>query len=227
MTTEQAREFSEQLVAEHFGRHSNSAKAFELSKDGPKYSRMKKQAVLDKLIATPPVWSDPDYRKRFDPVQKSEADLRLLADAALCADAQKYFGPDHSTGGADNVSTLAAKRPDYWRQVRSCAIAKGFIEDRPVQPVPEPKPKSQFFRLSDEIADQAGLPHGYMCNADSLGTILKVLVETKERKAEADALAAKTQDQLDRDRAADESAATFGRLLEINRAHSAKQNTTE
>jgi hypothetical protein len=207
MTTEQAREFSEQVVAEHFGRHSNSAKAFELSKDGPKYSRMKRQAVLDKLIAPPPVWADPDYRKRFDPVQLPEETLRLLADAKLCEDAVTYYGGGQSSGGTDTVSKLATERPDYYKRVRACAIAKGFIEDRPAQPAPKPKPVNEFTVVPDEVCDAAGLPHGYQTTASGLASIQRIIKEVAEVKATADA-------QAKRDAANDSSVATFGHVRE-------------
>jgi hypothetical protein len=210
--------------SKYFGKHANGKLAQELFKDNrPEYERRRLLAEQDGLISPRPVWADVNYRKRFDPPQPSEETLRLLADAELSADAVKYYGGGPSNGSKDTVSKLAQENPEHYKRVRACAIAKGFIEDRPAQPVPEPKPQSQFFRLSDEVADQAGLPHGHMCNADGFEKVLKVIEEVRDQKRKAEELAAKTTAQLERDAAVDKSVAKFGRLLDLNREISTKQ----
>src|SRR5882757_5382355 len=214
-------------AARFFGSKPDSKGANELFKSNPtEYRRLKEIALGEGLIVRQ-VWQDPEYRRRFDPVQKSEETLRLLADADLCGDAMKYYGGGQSSGGTDTVSKLAAERPDYYKRVRACAIAKGFIEDRPVQPTPEPKPVSQFVTVSDADCDAAGLPHGYQATASGLETIQRVIKEVAEAKAKADKLAATTAEKMARDAAVDESVAQFGRLLEINREIDAKQRERE
>src|ERR1700687_3932376 len=193
-----------------FGRHANGRMAQELYKNNrPEYERRRAEAERDGLLAPKPVWADPDYRRRFDPVQKSEETLRLLADEALCADAQKYYGSGASTGGTDTVSKLATEQPDYYRKVRACAVAKGFIEDRPTQPAPKPKPVNDFTVVPDDVCLAAGLPLGYKTTASGLETIQRGIKEAAEVKPTADA-------QAKRDAAIDESLSTVGAIRETN-----------
>ncbi len=200
-----------------FGRHANGRMAQELFKNNPaEYARRRAEAERDGLLAPRPVWQDPDYRKRFDPVQKSEETLRLLADAPLCADAVKYYGSGASTGGTDTVSRLATEQPDYYKRVRACAIAKGFIEDRPAQPTPEPKPTSQWVTVPDDECDAAGLPRGYKTNQSGLELVKRIIKETAEAKAQAERDAQVAAERLARDAAVDASLSTVGAIRETH-----------
>jgi hypothetical protein len=206
-----------------FGKHADGRLAMQLFNTNPtEYARRRQEAERDGLLAPKPEWANPDYRKKFDPVQKSEADLRLLADAALCADAMKYYGSGPTTGGTDTLSRLAQENPERYKQVRACAIAKNLIEDRPAQPTPEVKPASQWIVVPDADCDKAGLPHGYQTTASGLATIHRVIKEVADKKAEAERLAATSAEKLARDAAVDESVAQFGRMLEFNREHAQK-----
>jgi hypothetical protein len=197
-----------------FGKHADARMAQELFKNNrPEYNRRRAEAERDGLLAPKPVWADPDYRKRFDPVQKSEADLRLLADAPLVADAMKYYGSGPSSGGTDTLSRLAQENPERYKQVRACAIAKNLIEDRPAQPMPEVKPASQWTVVPDADCDACGLPRGYRTNQSGLETIRRVVQEVAAVKATADAQA---KAQAERDHKTDESVATFGSLRETD-----------
>jgi len=206
----------------YFGNNSDSKAATELMKLNPtEYKRRKELALSEGLIARSECLN-PNIRDRWNPRQFSAEELQILAEEPE-SETSKYFGASAIYGAADGLQTMALEDNPRYQRLRQAAQLRGKIETRPSQPVPQPKPVNQFFPLSDELADQAGLPRGYQCNAQGLETVLKVIVEVKERKAEAERLAAKTQAQLERDRIADESAAEFGRLLEFNREHAQKQ----
>jgi hypothetical protein len=211
------------LAAKYFGKNPDSKGASELMKRSPsEYHRLKELALAEGHIARSE-HLNPNYRDKFNPRQFSQDELTLLAEVPE-SETAKFYGNGAIFGAAALLSKMSTEEPERYNRLRRAAQLRGQIETRPSQPVPQPKPVSQFFKLSDEIASQAGLPIGFETNADGLATILKVVLEVKERKAQADAQAAKTQAQLERDKAADESAAEFGRLLEINREHAAKQS---
>jgi len=200
-----------------FGKHANGRMAQELFKNNPaEYARRRAEAERDGLLAPRPVWADPNYRDRFNPKQHSEETLRHLADAALCADAVKYYGSGASTGGTDTVSKLAAEQPDYYRKVRACAVAKGFIEDRPAQPTPEVKPASQWIVVPDEECDACGLPRGYRTTQSGLEMVKRVIKETAEAKAQAERDAQVAAERLARDAAIDASLSTVGAIRETH-----------
>jgi hypothetical protein len=206
----------------YFGNKSDSKAATELMKSNPtEYKRRKELALSEGLIARSECLN-PNIRDRWNPKQFSAEELQILAEVPE-SDTAKYFGAGAMYGAATALQEMAEKDNPRYQRLRRAAQLRGQIETRPSQPIPTPKPVSQFFKLSDEIADQAGLPRGFETNASGLETILKVVLEVKERKAVAAAQAAKTAAQLERDAAADESAAEFGRLLEFNRAHAQKQ----
>jgi len=125
----------------------------------------------------------------------------------------KFYGNGAIFGAASALQKMSTEEPERYKSLRRAAQLRGQIETRPSQPAPAPKPVSQFFKLSDELCREAGLPIGYECNEAGLATVLKVVLEVKERKAAADAPAARTAAQLERDRIADESVAQFGRCL--------------
>jgi hypothetical protein len=214
-------------AATYFGRGSNSKAANDLMKSNPaEYKRLKEVALADGRLDRSE-HLNPNIRDRWNPKQFSAEELQILAEVPE-SDTAKYFGAGAIFGAATDLQKMAQEDALRYQRLRQAAQLRGKIETRPSQPTPQPKPVNQFFKLSDELADQAGLPRGYETNQVGLATVLKVVLEVKERKAEAERAAAKTAAQLERDRKADESAAEFGRLLEYNRQHAAaKQTTTE
>jgi hypothetical protein len=213
-------------AAMYFGRGSNSKAANDLMKSNPtEYARLKEVALADGRLARKD-YQDPNYRRRFDPRQFTQEELTILAEVPE-SETAKFYGNGAIFGAAALLSKMSVEEPERYNSLRHAAQLRGQIETRPSQPTPQPKPTNNFFRLSDELADKANLPHGYQCNADGLATVLKVIEDRRQQKIAADALAAKTAAQLERDRAADESAAEFGRLLEINRDLAQKQRERE
>jgi len=206
----------------YFGNKSDSKAATELMKSNPtEYKRRKELALSEGLIARSECLN-PNIRDRWNPKQFSAEELTILAEEPE-SETSKYFGASAIFGAADALQKMAQENNPRYQRLRQAAQLRGKIETQPSQPVPTPKPVSQFFKLSNELADQAGLPRGYETNQVGLATVLKVVLEVKERKAAAAAQAAKSAAQLERDRIADESAAEFGRLLEVNREIAAKQ----
>jgi len=209
-------------AATYFGRGSNSKAAHDLMKSNPtEYKRLKEISIADGRLDRS-AHLNPNVRDRWNPRQFTQEELTLLAEVPE-SDTAKYFGAGAIFGAATALQKMAQEDALRYQRLRQAAQLRGKIETRPSQPTPQPKPVNQFFKLSDELADQAGLPHGYETNQVGLATVLKVVLEVKEKRAEAERLAAKSAAQLERDRKADESAAEFGRLLEANR----KQTTTE
>jgi hypothetical protein len=212
--------------SKYFGNKSDSKAATELKTINPtEYAFRKELAIAEGLIARS-AHLNPNIRNRWNPKQFSAEELTLLAEEPE-SETSKYFGASAIFGAATALQTMAANDNPRYERLRRAAQLRGKIETRPSQPAPTPKPVNQFFKLSDELADQAGLPRGYETNEAGLATVLKVVLEVKERKAAAAAQAAKSEAQLARDKAADESAAEFGRLLEVNRELAAKQRERE
>jgi hypothetical protein len=213
------------LAAKYFGKNPDSKGASELMKRSPsEYRRIKEIALAQGLIVRQ-VYQDPDYRKRFDPVQLSEEALRLRATVPL-AEVQSYYCGT-SAGAAKNLSTLAKEDPERYRLIKSAAIAWEVIPPQAMPTAPEPKPVSEFVTVPDTDCDAVGLAHGYQTNANGLKTIQRVIKEVADKKMAEEKLASTTAEKIARDAAVDESVAQFGRLLQINREHSAKQREAE
>jgi hypothetical protein len=210
----------------YFGPTSSSKEATKLEKTNPtEYKRRKELAIAEGLIARSE-HLNPNYRDKFNPRQFTQEELTLLAEVPE-SETAKFYGSTAQHNAAALLSKMSSEEPERYNSLRRSAQLRGQIETRPSLPTPQPKPTNNFFRLSDELADKANLPHGYMCNADGLATVLKVIEDRRQQKIAADALAAKTAAQLARDKAADESAAEFGRLLDQNREMAAKQRERE
>jgi hypothetical protein len=209
------------LAAKYFGKNPDSKGATELMRRSPaEYHRLKEIALAEGLIVRKD-YQDPEYRRRFEPKQFSQDELKILAEIPESETRRFYCNP--SDGGSDTLAKLATERPDYYNKVRASAMLRGLIPSAPIAPQPEPKPTSQFITVSDADCDTANLPRGYKTTAQGLETIKRVVAEVEQKRVEAQQLAAKTAAQLERDRIADESVAEFGRLLEINREHAQKQ----
>jgi len=206
---------------QYFGRNPDSRGATALMKSNPdEYHRIKEIAIAEGLRARSE-HLNPNVRDRWNPKQFTESELQILGQVSEVETKKYYCNP--SAGDSDTLTRLATEQPERYKLVRQSAVLRGLVPATQTPTAPTPKPTSSFFRLSDELADRAGLPHGYQCNADGLATVLKVIEDRKEQKIAAEALAAKTLAQQARDKAADDSAEEFGRLLEINRALAAKQ----
>jgi hypothetical protein len=207
-----------------FGKNADARLATELyNTDKPDYYRRRAQVEKDGLLAPKPVWTDPDYRKRFDPKQFTEDELNILAQIPEDVTTHYYRSP--SSGGSDTLGNLAANpdKQDYYNKVRAAAMLRGLIPSAPIAPQPEPKPASPFVTVPDADCDRAGLPHGYKTTSAGLETVKRVIADVEAKRADAERLAATTAEKLARDAAVDESVAQFGRLLEINREIDAKQ----
>lgn len=217
-------------------KHSK-AECKELLFDGARYNRLKNDPSSKEvakewrrdmeahgLVAPLPEYRREDYRDKFLPKQFTEQELTIIATVPL-SEVEKYYGAGASTGATDTLSKLATERPDYYKQVRAAAILHGKIPNQTVQRTPEPIPsrESEFFTLSDEECDKAGLRRGYRTNAQGHETVKRVIKEVEQKRADAEQLAAKTAAQLERDARIDASTAEFGRLLDFNRDLSAKQ----
>jgi hypothetical protein len=178
------------------------------------YRRLKEVALANGRLARSE-YLNPNVRDRWSPKQFSAEELQLLAEVPE-SESAKYYGAGAIFGAAALLSKMSTEEPERYISLRRVAQLRGQIETRPSQPIPEPKPANPFFELSDEIADQAGLPRGYQTNADGLTRVLKVILEVKERKAAAAAQAAKSTQQLELDRLIDSSVADYGRVLTKN-----------
>ena len=208
-------------AARYFGRGSNSKAANDLMKSNPtEYARLKEVALADGRLARSE-HLDPNIRDPWNPRQFSAEELQILGQIPESETNRYYRNP--SAGGDDTLSRVAAERPDYYKLLRASAVLRGFVPASQAPAAPEPKPVNPFFTLSDELCVKAGLPRGYQCDQLGLERVVQVIADIADKKREAETLAAKTAEKLERDRKADESAAEFGRLLEINRQHAAKQ----
>jgi len=211
-------------AARFFGKNPDSKGANDLYKSNPaEYRRLKEIALAEGLLARKE-YQNPSYRDKFLPKQFTEQELTIMATVPL-SEVEKYYGAGASTGATDTLSKLATERPDYYKQVRAASILHGKIPNQTVQGTPEPIPsrESEFFTLSDEECDRAGLRRGYRTNAQGHETVKRVIKEVEQKRADAEQLAAKTAAQLERDARIDASTAEFGRLLDFNRDLSAKQ----
>jgi hypothetical protein len=210
-----------------FGKNPDSKGASDLMKESPSEYRRLKEIALGRGLIVRQVYQDPDYRKRFDPKQLTEEQLRLRATISL-AEVQSYYCGT-SAGATNNLSRLATEDPEKYRLIKSAAIAWEVIPPQAMPTAPEPKPVSQFVTVPDADCDKVGLAHGYKTSASGLETIHRVIAEVEAKRVEAEKLAATTAEKLARDAAVDESVAQFGRMLEFNREHAAKQReaTTE
>jgi hypothetical protein len=209
------------LAAKYFGKNPDSKGATELMKRSPsEYRRIKEIALAQGLIVRQ-VYQDPDYRRRFDPVQLSEETIRLRATVPL-AEVQSYYCGT-SAGTAKNLGRLATEDPEKYRLIKSAAIAWEVIPPQAMPTAPEPKPVSQFVTVSDADCDKAGLPHGYQTNASGLETIHRVIAEVEAKRIEAQRLTTVSAEKLESDARIDASVAEFGRLLDLNREMAAKQ----
>jgi len=213
------------LAAKYFGKNPDSKGASELMKRSPaEYHRIKEIALAQGLIVRQ-VYQDPDYRKRFDPPQLSEETIQLRATVPLAEVESYYCGT--SAGSAKNLSRLATEDPEKYRLIKSAAIAWEIIPPQVMPTTPEPKPVSQFVTVPDEDCDKVGLARGFKTTADGLQTIQRVIKEVEAKRVEAEKLAATSAEKQAREARIDASVAEFGRLLDFNREHSAKQRAAE
>lgn len=209
-------------AAMYFGKGSNSKAAHDLMKSNPaEYKRLKEVALADGRLARSE-HLNPNIRDRWNPRQFSQEELTLLAEVPE-SETAKYFGSESEHNAAATLQEMAQTDNPRYQRLRQAAQLRGKIETCPSQPAPQPRAVSQFVTVSDADCDAAGLPRNYQTTASGLETIQRVTKEVSEKKIAADALAAKTAAQLERDRKADESAAEFGRLLDLNREMAAKK----
>ena len=197
-------------AARYFGSGSNSKAAHDLMKSNPtEYKRLKEVALVDGRLARSE-HLDPNYRRRFDPVQFSAEELKILGQVSEAETRRYYCNP--SAGDADTLTRLATEDPARYKLVRQSAVLRGLVPASQTPAAPEPSPVNPFFTLSDEVCAQAGLPKGYQCDQRGFGQVVLAIADRQEKKREAEILAAKTAAQLAKDKAVDESIAEYGRI---------------
>ena len=221
MTTEQAREFTEAVVARHFGRKSDSGAAHELGKDKAKYERMKIQAIKDKLIvdiAVSQPWMDRNYRDRFKEAPLTPEQIRIRALVSL-EEVDSYY-VRQSTGDQNNLSKLAADTTPEGRlkfqQIQEAAQEYGYVVKRQAPREPEPKPvqRETMLTLSPEQCQRIGLKPGTQVDEHQYLRIVTTIHEVDEQLAKAAAQRAK-------DDAVDESLKSVGSIRETTGADAA------
>jgi hypothetical protein len=197
--------------SKYFGKHADGRMANELFKTNrPEYDRRRGEAERDGLLAPKPEWARTDYRKKFEPKQFTESELQILAQVPESETNRYYRSP--SNGATDTLAKLASEQPEHYAKVRAAAVLRSLVPASQGITQPEPRPTNNFFRLSDEITKEAGLPIGFETNDAGFATVLKVIADRREQKRIEEERTVKAEAQKAKDAAVDESLATVGHI---------------
>jgi len=173
----------------------------------------RKEFVAHGLIAAPPVWANVNYRDRYKEQPLSPEQIRIRALVSEATVRALYVNP--TAGSKENLSTLAAdtspEGKEKFRRIQDAAQEYGYVAKRQTPREPEPKPvqRETMLTLSPEQCQRIGLKPGTQVDDKQYLAIVTTIHDVDEQVAKQAA-------QAERDRNADESAATFGHVRETD-----------
>jgi hypothetical protein len=176
LEVERTRKHSPEQVAKYFGKNSSSKLANDLMKTNPvAYREMKELAAFDGHIA-------PSFDVR--PVQRQTVSQReLYLRSRYDYQTLKQRFTTVQTNPKESLGYIAEHEPERYNEILEAAVLLGVVpaeRAREIKAKPV-KPKAEStMPLSDEIADEAKLPHGKQVTADEFEGILKFITDKKE-----------------------------------------------